>query len=113
MELLQAALGWFFSFKAYVMLPVVILAIALFARVKLGPALMLALQLGVGFAGIFLVYDAFLGMLKPAVDAIVTTRGLHFPVIDAGWPPLAAITWASWIAPVSIVLVIVWLLFFL
>lgn len=106
MELLQTALAWFFSFKAYVMLPVVILAIALFARVKLGPALMLALKLGVGFAGIFLVYDAFLGMLKPAVDAIVTTRGLHFPVIDAGWPPLAAITWASWIAPVSIVLVI-------
>jgi PTS system galactitol-specific IIC component len=53
------------------------------------------------------VYDAFLGMLKPAIDAIVTTRGLHFPVVDAGWPPLAAITWASWIAPVSIVLVIV------
>lgn len=106
MQLLQTALAWFFSFKAYVMLPVVILAITLFARMKPGPALLLALKLGVGFAGIFLVYDAFLGMLKPAVEAIVTTRGLSFPVIDAGWPPLAAITWASWIAPVSIALVI-------
>lgn len=106
MEALQSALAWFFSFKAYVMLPVVIGAIALLARVKPGPALMLALKLGVGFAGIFLVYDAFLSMLKPAVEAIVATRGLNYPVIDAGWPPLAAITWASWIAPVSIALVI-------
>ncbi|MBS1156245.1 MAG: system Galactitol-specific component [Proteobacteria bacterium] len=106
MEALQSALTWFFSFKAYVMLPVVIGAIALLARVKPGPALMLALKLGVGFAGIFLVYDAFLSMLKPAVEAIVATRGLNYPVIDAGWPPLAAITWASWIAPVSIALVI-------
>lgn len=106
MEVLQSALAWFFSFKAYVMLPVVIGAIALLARVKPGPALMLALKLGVGFAGIFLVYDAFLAMLKPAVEAIVATRGLNYPVIDAGWPPLAAITWASWIAPVSIALVI-------
>lgn len=106
MEVLQSALAWFFSFKAYVMLPVVICVIALLARVKPGPALMLALKLGVGFAGIFLVYDAFLAMLKPAVEAIVATRGLNYPVIDAGWPPLAAITWASWIAPVSIALVI-------
>ncbi|MDR3409360.1 MAG: PTS transporter subunit IIC [Formivibrio sp.] len=106
MASLQAALAWFFSFKAYVMLPVVIGVIALLARVRPGSALMLALKLGVGFAGIFLVYDAFLGMLRPAVEAIVATRGLDYPVIDAGWPPLAAITWASWIAPVSIVLVI-------
>lgn len=106
MALLQAALAWFFSFKAYVMLPVVILLIALFARMRPGAAVLLALKLGAGFAGIFLVYDAFLGMLKPAIEAIVTTRGLYYPVIDAGWPPLAAITWASWIAPVSIVLVI-------
>ena len=106
MESLQSALMWFFSFKAYVMLPVVIGLLALFARVRPASALMLALKLGVGFAGIFLVYDVFLGLLKPAIEAIVQTRGLQYPVIDAGWPPLAAITWASWIAPVSIVVVI-------
>ena len=106
MESLQSALMWFFSFKAYVMLPVVIGLLALLARVRPASALMLALKLGVGFAGIFLVYDVFLGLLKPAIEAIVQTRGLQYPVIDAGWPPLAAITWASWIAPVSIVVVI-------
>jgi PTS system galactitol-specific IIC component len=106
MDLLQTALAWFFSFKAFVMLPAVVLVIALLSRMKVGPALLAVLQLGAGFAGIFLVYDLFLGLLKPAVEAISATRGLNFPVVDAGWPPLAAITWASWIAPVSIAVVL-------
>jgi PTS system galactitol-specific IIC component len=106
MDILASALSWFFSFKAFVMLPVVILVIALVSRMKWSSALLAALQLGAGFAGIFLVYDLFLGLLKPAVEAISATRGLNFPVVDAGWPPLAAITWASWIAPVSIALVL-------
>ena len=107
MDILQSALSWFFSFKAFVMLPVVVLVIALFSRMKPGPALTAVLQLGAGFAGIFLVYDAFLGLLKPAVEALTVARGLNFPVVDAGWPPLAAITWAGWLAPVSILLVLV------
>jgi len=37
----------------------------------------------------------------------VKTPGLDFPVLDVGWPPLAAITWASPIAPLTIVLVLV------
>lgn len=106
MEYLQSFLTWFFSFKAFVMLPVVVLVIALFARMKPGTALVAVLQLGAGFAGIFLVYDAFLGFLKPAIEALSTNRGLNFPVVDAGWPPLAAITWAGWVAPVSIALVL-------
>jgi len=106
MEILQSALSWFFSFKAFVMLPVVVLIIALFSRMKPGTALVAVLQLGAGFAGIFLVYDAFLGLLKPTIEALSTTRGLDFPVVDAGWPPLAAITWAGWVAPVSIALVL-------
>ncbi len=107
MEILQAFLTWFFSVKAFVMLPVIVLLIALFSRMKPGTALVATLQLGAGFAGIFLVYDVFLGLLKPAIEALVTERGLNFPVVDAGWPPLAAITWAGWLAPVSIALVFV------
>jgi PTS system galactitol-specific IIC component len=106
MEILQSSLAWFFSFKAFVMLPVVVLVIALLSRMKLSSALLAVLQLGAGFAGIFLVYDVFLNLLKPAVEALTTARGLDFPVVDAGWPPLAAITWASWIAPVSIAVVL-------
>ena len=55
----------------------------------------LLLALGVGFAGIFILFGFFVNDISPAVNAIVSRRGLDFPVLDVGWPPLAAITWAS------------------
>ncbi len=102
MEALQAALDYFFSFRAYVMLPIIILVIALLSRMRLGDALMASLKLGVGFAGIFIVFDFFVASIGPAVEQIIDFRGLDFPVLDVGWPPLAAITWASPIAPLTI-----------
>jgi PTS system galactitol-specific IIC component len=40
------------------------------------------------------------------VQSLIARRGLDYPVLDVGWPPLAAITWASRIAPLSIPLVL-------
>ncbi|UCF98349.1 MAG: PTS galactitol transporter subunit IIC [Spirochaetaceae bacterium] len=107
MEILTRALDTFFSFKAYVMLPIVILILGLLIRMKVWDALLSALKVAVGFAGIFIVFNFFVSNIGPAVEAFVSKRGLDFPVLDVGWPPLAAITWASKIAPVSIPLVIV------
>ena len=73
---------------------------------KAGQSFLSALRLGVGFAGIFIAFDFFVQQIAPAVTAVVKTRGLDFPVLDVGWPPLAAITWASPIAPLTIVLVL-------
>lgn len=102
MDGLKAFLDYFFSFPAYVMLPLVLLVIALVSRMPVGQAFMAALRLAVGFAGIFIVFDFFVGSIGPAVEAIVAARKLSFPVLDVGWPPLAAITWASPIAPLTI-----------
>jgi PTS system galactitol-specific IIC component len=107
MQTVSAFISWFFDFKAFVMLPVIFLLIAAVARMSIGAAISNSLKLGAGFAGIFMIFDAFLGMLRPAIASMVASRGLNFPVVDAGWPPLAAITWSSWIAPVVILLVIV------
>jgi galactitol PTS system EIIC component len=107
METLSSIVGFVFSFKAYVMLPAVILVVALVIRMPVGRSLMSALRLGVGFAGIFVAFDFFVQQIAPAVTQLVKTRGLDFPVLDVGWPPLAAITWASPIAPLTIVLVLV------
>jgi PTS system galactitol-specific IIC component len=104
METLSRVIGFVFSFKAYVMLPAVILVIALVIRMNVGQSLFSALRLGVGFAGIFIAFDFFVQQIAPAVSALVKTRGLAFPVLDVGWPPLAAITWASPIAPLTIIL---------
>lgn len=106
MEILAKALNTFFSFKAYIMLPIVIFVLALIIRMKIGEALLSTLKVAVGFAGIFIVFNFFVGNIGPAVQSLIAKRGLDYPVLDVGWPPLAAITWASRIAPLSIPLVI-------
>lgn len=106
MEILISILDEFFSFQAYVMLPFFIFIIALIVRMHISKAFISALKMGVGFAGIFVVFSFFVENIKPAVEAIIIIRGLDFPVLDVGWPPLAAITWSSSLAPVSIPLVI-------
>lgn len=106
METLKQVLDTFFSFKAYVMLPLVILVLALLVRMRPGQAALSALKVAVGFAGIFILFDFFVGSIGPAVRALIARRGLDYPVLDVGWPPLAAITWASRIAPLSIPMVL-------
>jgi PTS system galactitol-specific IIC component len=102
MESLQTFLDVFFSFKAYVMLPIIIFILALLVRLPLGKAFTVMLKLAAGFAGVFIAFDFFVANIGPAVNAISEVRNLSFPVLDVGWPPLAAITWASPIAPLSI-----------
>ena len=106
MQTLSAVIGFIFSFKAYVMLPAIILVVALVIRMNAGQAALSALRLGVGFAGIFIAFGFFVQQIAPAVTSMVQSRGLDFPVLDVGWPPLAAITWASPIAPLTIVMVL-------
>jgi galactitol PTS system EIIC component len=105
-ETLSRVIAFIFSFKAYVMLPAIILVVGVCIRMKVGQAALSALRLGVGFAGIFIAFGFFVQQIAPAVTAMVKIRGLNFPVLDVGWPPLAAITWASPIAPLTIVLVL-------
>ena len=106
MDILKSILDSFFEFKAYIMLPVFIIIIGLIIRMKIGPLLKAALQLGTGFAGVFIVFGFFVDNIRPAVESIISIRGLDFPVLDVGWPPLAAITWSSPFAALSIPLII-------
>lgn len=106
MDVLKTILDEFFSFQAYVMLPFFIFIIAMLVRMNISRAFISSLKMGVGFAGIFIVFAFFVDNIKPAVEAIVHIRNLDFPVLDVGWPPLAAITWSSSLAPVSIPLII-------
>lgn len=107
METLNTILDSFFSFKAYVMLPFFIFIIGAAVRMPIGKAFLSALKMGVGFAGVFIAFDFFVANIQPAVESFAAVRGLDFPVLDVGWPPLAAITWGSSVAPLSIPLIIV------
>jgi PTS system galactitol-specific IIC component len=107
MESLKHFLSVFFGFKAYVMLPITIFLIALAVRVPLKRALLSAVSLAAGFAGVFIAFNFFVSNIGPAVQQLSQVRGLNFPVLDVGWPPLAAITWASPLAAISIPMVLV------
>jgi PTS system galactitol-specific IIC component len=73
---------------------------------KFSKILVSALKLGVGFSGIFLLFDFFVINIAPAVEMIISKRELDFSILDVGWPPLAGITWASSIAPLTIPMII-------
>ena len=66
MNSLSSSLAVFFSFKAYVMLPVIMLIIALAARVPIKRALFSAIMLAAGFAGVFIAFDFFVANISPA-----------------------------------------------
>ena len=106
MSTLQNFLSSFFSYKAYVMLPIIIWLIALAVRVPFKRSLTSTLQLAVGFTGVFIAFNFFVSNISPAVNALSQARGLNFPVLDVGWLPLAAITWASPLAAISIPLIL-------
>ncbi len=102
---LSSAFSTFFSFKAYVILPAFMLPLALLARMRLKEALFACVRIGVGFAGVFAVFSFFVSQISPAIEAIIRVRDLDYPVVDVGWPPLAAITWSSSLTPLIIPLI--------
>lgn len=106
MNTLQTAIGTFFSFKAYVMLPILMLLIALAARVPARQSVLSTVSLAAGFAGVFIAFNFFVANISPAVQQLSQARGLSFQVLDVGWLPLAAITWASPLAAISIPIVL-------
>ncbi|NCB01196.1 MAG: PTS galactitol transporter subunit IIC, partial [Spirochaetia bacterium] len=107
MEFLKTLIDQFFQFKAYVMLPIIIFIIALIIRMPVKKAFLSVLQVGTGFAGIFIAFDFFVSNVNPAVRDLMIMRNIDLPILDVGWPPLAAITWASPIAHISIPLIII------
>lgn len=106
MDTIEQLLDAFFSFKAYVMLPAIIFLVALAVRLPFKRSVLSTLELAVGFAGVFIAFDFFVANIKPAVEQLILLRGLEYNVLDVGWPPLAAITWSSPLAALSIPLIL-------
>lgn len=99
MSLLNDIISTILEFKPYVLLPLIIFLISLAFRLPWKQSLMAALTIGVGFIGIFTIFDYFVGSIAPAVNALVKQSGLPMNTMDVGWPPLAAITWSFKMAP--------------
>lgn len=94
-DLVQYILG----FGPTVMLPLVLFVLALFFKIKPAKALRSSLTVGIGFVGIYAIFDILTNSVGPAAQSMVEQTGINLPVVDLGWPPLSAITWGSPIAP--------------
>ncbi|WP_348226388.1 PTS transporter subunit IIC, partial [Salmonella enterica] len=65
---------------------------------KPAKALRSSLIVGIVFVGIYAIFYILTSNVGPAAQAMVERTGLSLPVVDLGWPPLAANTWGSPIA---------------
>lgn len=80
---------------ASVVLPIIIFLLSLFFRMKPGKAIRAALTIGIGFIGINLVIGLLGNSLGPAAQKMIENTGLNLPIIDAGWPVAAAISFGT------------------
>lgn len=104
---LYTAVQYILGFGPTVMLPLVLFILALFFKIKPAKALRSSLTVGIGFVGIYAIFDILTNNVGPAAQAMVERTGINLPVVDLGWPPLSAITWGSPIAPFVIPLTII------
>ncbi|EGV7859157.1 PTS galactitol transporter subunit IIC [Salmonella enterica] len=96
---LYTVVQYVLGFGPTVLLPLVLFFLALFFKVKPAKALRSSLIVGIGFVGIYAIFDILTSNVGPAAQAMVERTGISLPVVDLGWPLLAAITWGSPIAP--------------
>lgn len=99
MSILNNAIKYFLSFETFVLLPIIIFILAIVFGIKIKVAIKSSLQLGIGFVGMFMTFNYFVGIIQPVVSALILRSGLEMGVLDLGWPPLAAITWSFNLAP--------------
>lgn len=95
MNTVTNVIQYFLGLGASIVLPVIIFLLSLFFRMKIGKAIRAALTIGIGFIGINLVIGLLTKTLGPAAEAMVENTGLDLPIIDAGWPVAAAISFGT------------------
>jgi PTS system galactitol-specific IIC component len=70
-------------------------AIGLVVRLGFMKAVRNGLMIAVGFNGVYIVVDYFLGSVAPAAEALATRFGGVFTYTDIGWAAFASFAWSS------------------
>ena len=79
-DVVQYVLG----FGPTVMLPLVLFVLALIFKIKPAKALRSSLTVGIGFVGIYAIFDILTNNVGPAAQAMVEQTGINLPVVDLG-----------------------------
>jgi len=105
-EVLNQLMKEMLSVEFYIMLPFFMLLIALISGVSLQTSIKAAITLGIGFIGIFIVFDHFVLQLSSVLKKIGETMMTTMDVFDVGWPPMARIAWSYGYVPVLLLFII-------
>ncbi len=96
-EVVQSILG----VGAVAILPIMILILGVFFRMKFMNALKAGLLVGIGFQGVKLVVSFLVTTLNPVIQHYAAS-GSGFTIIDVGWETLSAAAWATKFAAIFV-----------
>ena len=88
------------------MLPIVLIIIGLFFRMKLGQAIKSGLMVGIGFQGLCLVVNLLTTSIQPVIKYYQSMGG-GFTTTDLGFAAVGAASWSVPFAPVVLPLIII------
>ncbi len=106
METLKAVFQFISDLGAAVAMPIIITVLGTLTGIGFRRSLRSGMMYGVGFTGVLLVLDLFLGGLGTASSAMVERFGFHLDVVDAGWTLGAAMAFSSPLMPLAFVSII-------
>lgn len=102
MDLITKIFGAVYDLGPLVMMPIVLFLLGLLFGMGFRRSLRSGLTVGVGFAGVYLILDFFLGTIGDVGAVLSETYGGALTFIDIGWASFAAIGWASQIGAIFI-----------
>ena len=94
MDVLRNIVNYVLDMGAPVFVPLIMLIIALIAKMKFGEAFSSALTLGIAFVAMNLVIGFMMEYIGGAAESLEKNTGVNLTAVDGGWPGMAAISWA-------------------
>lgn len=107
MGIIQSLVDFILGLGPTTMLPIILTIFGLILGQGLAKSFRAGVTVGVGFVGVNLVIGLLTSSLGKAAEALVTSLGLNFDIIDVGWPIGAAITFATPIAALLIPIIFI------
>jgi PTS system galactitol-specific IIC component len=95
LDTLKAIFDPIINAGALFMIFIVFTLIGLIVRLGFLKAVRNGLMIAVGFNGVYIVVDYFLGKVAPAAQALALRFGGVFTYTDIGWAAFAAFAWSS------------------
>ncbi|MCR2045654.1 PTS transporter subunit IIC [Anaerosalibacter massiliensis] len=87
-----------------IMLPIMILLLGLFFKMKFGKALKAGLFVGIGFQGLSLVIDLLMRSISPATK-YYEAMGSGFTTVDVGFAAIGGASWGVAFAPIAVFII--------